>query len=52
MAVLSPSLMNSFSSLLSVIYQVFSSSPQVFLAGYSKKLPSVKPKLKSAIGAN
>ena len=45
MSVPSPSLINSFSSFLLI-------TCQVFWTFNSKKLPSVKPKLKSAIGVD
>ena len=49
MSVPSPFLINSFSSFLLITYQVFRYLPQVFL---DVQLPSVNPKLNSAIGVD
>ena len=53
MSVPSPFMINSFSSLLLITNQVFCAIDlKCFWPFKGKKLPSVKPKLKSAIGVD
>ena len=47
-----PCLINSFSSFMLIIYQSSATHPECFLPFNNKKLPSVKPKLKSAISVD